>query len=324
MSLREFLTKSRITSSNWLFQQRTSRLGSFLFKNAVKYTNMTDKYGAVWVSHSSMGDFLKCPRAYYLHNVYKNPDTGRKMTIVNPALSLGSAVHATLEALKILPVEERLRRDLLADFETEWAANASGKKGGFQSDEEEATAKARGRAMIERVVKYPGPIAKKTIKLKESQNNMPPNFVLNEEDNIILCGLIDWLEYVEADDSVRVIDFKTGKNKEDEDSLQLPIYLLLLDALQKRRVSGAAYWYLEKNDAPTEMKLPDVAEAREKVLALARQVKGVREKKAYECPRPGRSGGSAGCFACQPYEAILRGEAEYLGIAGYGQDAYLV
>ena len=93
---------------------------------------------------------------------------------------------------------------------------------------------------------------------------MPPNFVLNEEDNIILCGLIDWLEYVEADDSVRVIDFKTGKNKEDEDSLQLPIYLLLLDALQKRRVSGAAYWYLEKNDAPTEMKLPDVVRSERK------------------------------------------------------------
>ncbi len=79
-----------------------------------------DKYSAVWVSHSSMGDFLKCPRAYYLHNVYKNPDTGRKITIVNPALSLGSAVHATLEALKELPAEERLRRDLVADFEKEW------------------------------------------------------------------------------------------------------------------------------------------------------------------------------------------------------------
>src|SRR3989344_7223541 len=79
-----------------------------------------DKYTAVWVSHSSMGDFLKCPRAYYLHNVYKNPDTGRKITIVNPALSLGSAVHATLEALKVLPVDERLKRDLLADFETDW------------------------------------------------------------------------------------------------------------------------------------------------------------------------------------------------------------
>ena len=119
-----------------------------------------DKYGAVWVSHSSMGDFLKCPRAYYLHNVYKNPDTGRKITLVNPALSLGSAVHTTLEALKALPVEERLRRDLVADFEKEWAANASGKKGGFTDDVEEAAAKARGPAKDRRVAAQPGPLAK--------------------------------------------------------------------------------------------------------------------------------------------------------------------
>ena len=280
---------------------------------------MADKYGAVWVSHSSIGDFLKCPRAYYLHNVYKNPDTGRKITIVNPALSLGSAVHATLEALKALPVEERLHRDLLADFEKEWATSASGKKGGFTNDAEEAGAKARGRAMIERVMKNPGPLSKKTVKLKETENNMPPNFYLSEEENIILCGLIDWLEYVEEDDSIRIIDFKTGKNEEGEDSLQLPIYLLLLGALQKRRVSGAAYWYLEKNDTPTEVALSDTGLAREKVLALARRVKDVRERRAYDCPR-----GPSGCFACQPYELILNGKAEYLGVAGYGQDAYLV
>jgi len=280
---------------------------------------MADKYGAVWVSHSSIGDFLKCPRAYYLHNVYKNPDTGRKITIVNPALSLGSAVHATLEALKALPVEERLHRDLLADFEKEWATSASGKKGGFTNDAEEAGAKARGRAMIERVMKNPGPLSKKTVKLKETENNMPPNFYLSEEENIILCGLIDWLEYVEEDDSIRIIDFKTGKNEEGEDSLQLPIYLLLLGALQKRRVSGAAYWYLEKNDTPTEVALSDTGLAREKVLALARRVKDVRERRAYDCPR-----GPAGCFACQPYELILNGKAEYIGVAGYGQDAYLV
>ena len=83
--------------------------------------------------------------------------------------------------------------------------------------------------------------------------------------------------------------------------------------------SGAAYWYLDKNDAPTEAALPDATEAREKVLALAREVKRAREARAYECPR-----GSAGCFACQPYEAILRGEAEYVGVGGYGQDTFLV
>ncbi len=266
-----------------------------------------------------MGDFLKCPRAYFLHNVYKNPDTDRKMSVVSPAMSLGSAVHSTLEQLKLVPVQERLQRDLLADFENEWR-KVSGKIGGFTNTEEEQEAKARGRTMIERVVKNPGPIAKKTIRLKESANDMPQNFYLSEEDNIILCGLIDWLEYVEEDDSIRVIDFKTGKHEESEVSLQLPIYLLLLQALQKRRVSGAAYWYLDKDDAPTDQPLSDVNDAREKVLAVAREVKSAREKNVFECPR-----GSDGCFACRPYEAVMLGEAEYVGVGGNGrQDLFIV
>ena len=154
-----------------------------------------DKYTAIWVSHSSIGDFLKCPRAYYLHNVYKDPKTGRKISIVNPALSLGQAVHAALEPLRNIPTQERDKHDLLVDFENAWA-KVSGKMGGFKSDTEEAKLKARGKAMIERVIKNPGPIARKTVRLKASHNNMPNNFFLSESDNIILCGLIDWLEYV--------------------------------------------------------------------------------------------------------------------------------
>src|SRR3989344_5927685 len=180
-----------------------------------------DKYSAVWVSHSSMGSFLKCPRAYYLQNVYKDPKTRRKISVVNGALSLGSAVHETLEALKEIPLEKRLARDLHADFETEWA-KVAGKQGGFKDEQEEGEAKERGKAMIERVLSDYGPIAKKTVRLPKAHNDMPPNFYLSEDDNIILCGLIDWLEYVEADDSIRVIDFKTGKHDASEDSLQLP------------------------------------------------------------------------------------------------------
>jgi len=277
-----------------------------------------DKYSAIWVSHSSMGDFLKCPRSYYLHNVYKDPKTGRKINIVNPALSLGQAVHSTLEPLRNIPFNERTSRDLLADFEKAWS-EVSGKKGGFTNDAEEMEIKARGRTMIERVIKNPGPIAQKIIRLPESHNGMPPNFFLSEEKNIILCGLIDWLEYVEKSDSIRILDFKTGKRDEGEDSLQLPIYLLLLNALQKRKVSGAAYWYLDRDDNPVDLALPDIDEARKKVLAIALQVKTTREKKVFDCPR-----GAVGCFACKPYEAILKGDAEYIGVGGYGQDIYFL
>jgi ATP-dependent helicase/DNAse subunit B len=277
-----------------------------------------DKYSAVWVSHSSMGDFIRCPRAYYLHNIYKDPKTGHKISIVNGALSLGVAVHNTLEALKEIPLEDRMTRNLLSDFETEWI-KVSGKTGGFKDQSEEEAAKVRGESMIKRVIANPGPIARKTVRLKSGKNDMIPNFYLSEEDNIILCGLIDWLEYVPEDDSVRVIDFKTGKNDENDDSLQLPIYLLLLSELQKRKVSGAAYWYLDREDGYVEKELPSIEDARKRVLEVARRVKEAREKKEFTCLR-----GEAGCFNCKPYEAILKGEAESLGVGGFGQDLYFL
>ena len=262
-----------------------------------------DKYNSVWVSHSSIGDYLKCPRLYFLHNVYKNTQ-GRKINITSPALSLGSAVHETLEGLAKYKTEERFLKPLQETFEIEWE-KISGKQGGFKNEGEEKETKERGRNMIMRVAKNPGPLQNKTVKLKDGHNGMPPNFYLSEEDNIILCG--------------KVIDFKTGKNDESEDSLQLPIYALLLNALQRRKVSGAAYWYIDKNEKPTDVKLPDIASSKEKVLSIAKTIKEAREKNDFKCPK-----GANGCFACRPFEKILKNEAEFVGLGNYGQELYVV
>lgn len=273
-----------------------------------------DKYTAVWVSHSSMGDFLKCPRLYYLHNVYKDPKTNKKVSLVNPALSLGQSVHEALEGLAKFKVEDRLKQPLLEHFNEAWE-KVSGRRGGFTDKGHEEETKQRGVEMIKRVIKNPGPLANKTVKLKEG--GMPPNFYLSESDNIILCGKIDWLEYCEEDDSVKVLDFKTGKYEEKEDSLQLPIYFLLLNALQKRKVSGAYYWYLDKDDTPEEKDVPDLQESKKEVLSLARKVKKARFKGDYDCP-------TGGCFFCKPYEIIIKGEAENVGIGEYDQNLYII
>lgn len=275
---------------------------------------MKDKFSAVWVSHSSMGDFLKCPRAYYLKNVYKDPKTRRKMAIATPALSLGSAVHTVLEGLAEFPAKERMNRDLFVLYEKAWKS-FTGRKGGFCSDAEEIEYKDRGKKMIQRAIDNPSIFMTKIIRL----NDELPHFYLSEEDNIILCGKIDWLQYLEQTDSVHVIDFKTGKRQEDEESLQLPIYKLLLNECQKRPVSKASYWYLETDDALTEKTLPSLATAKEKVLEVALQVKAVRESEEYTCPR-----GEQGCFACRDFEKVLRGEAEYVGVGEYNQDIYVM
>ncbi len=281
---------------------------------------MADKYSAVWVSHSSMGDFLKCPRAYFLHNVYRN-ENGRKINIVNSHLSLGIAVHDTLEGLLKYRAEDRFKKPLLATFEENWR-KVSGKVGGFKTPQEEAEVKERAKAMIARADANRGVLATKAVRLKEHANGMPPNMYLSPENehNIILSGKVDWLQYIPEDDSIKVVDFKTGKNDEEKTSLQLPIYALLLNALQNRKVSGAAYWYLERNDGLTEVKLPELETAKDRVLEVAMKVKEAREKQEFSCPK-----GPAGCFACKPYEKILKGEAELVFVdLGRKTEMYMV
>ncbi|HLD24978.1 MAG TPA: PD-(D/E)XK nuclease family protein [Patescibacteria group bacterium] len=273
---------------------------------------MKDKYSAVWVSHSSISDYLKCPRAYYLRNVYRDPKTNRKISIIEPPLALGQVVHDTIERLSKLPTEDRFTTPLLETFEILWQ-NVSGPKGGFHDNEQELVFKTRARSMIDRVSKHPGPLVRKAIKIRADL----PYYWLSDDDNIILCGKVDWLEYKEDTDSVRIIDFKTGKFDEDPDSLQLPIYYLLASRTQTKPITGMAYWYLDRDDEPIDMPLPDVESVEKKILELGKKVALARKLGHFVCRENG-------CRACRPYEAILAGRAIHVGINTYGQDLYIL
>jgi ATP-dependent helicase/DNAse subunit B len=278
---------------------------------------MQDKYSAVWVSHSSMQDFLKCPRLYYLHNVYKDPATGHKVSIVTPHMSLGIAVHGVLEGLGDFPANERLDRDLSTLFEKEWHT-VSGHKGGFANDAEEAEFRSRGLAMLANVQRDPRFLLNKRIKLP--RETMNPNFYLSDDENIVLNGLVDWIEYLPASNSLHIVDFKTGKREEQEASLQLPIYLLLCNALQKRAVTKASYWYLE-TDKLVEKELPDAERAFRDVLDIALRVKRARVENEFPCSK-----GDAGCIHCSDYELIRMKDkrAICVGVGAFKQDMYVV
>ncbi|MFZ2025381.1 MAG: PD-(D/E)XK nuclease family protein [Microgenomates group bacterium] len=274
---------------------------------------MKDKYSATWLSHSSITDYLKCPRAYYLKNMYRDPKNNHKIAIMQPALALGQIVHSVVESLSTLPVEERLKVSLIEKFEKAWGS-VTGKKGGFMSQEEEEKYKQRGIEMMERIMANPGPILKKAIKIRQEL----PYFWLSEEQNIILCGKLDWLEYMEDVDSVRIIDFKTGKFDEDADSLQLPIYTLLANNCQTKRVYGAQYWYLNRDTEPVDVDLPTEEDAMKRLLEIARTVSLARKLGRFVCKE------KDGCAACRPYEMILNGKAEFIGVGGYNQDTYIL
>lgn len=281
-----------------------------------KSIQKNDSRTATWISHSSIRTYLSCPRAYYLTSVYKNPKTGNRMGLVQPALSLGQAVHDVLESLSQLPAAERMGQSLVERFERAWQ-KVSGQKGGFDNESQELEYKKRGEEMIARVQKNPGILAKKAVKLKT--DGFIPHYWLSEEENIILCGKIDWLEYLEETDSVHIVDFKTGKNEEDGKSLQLPIYLLLTANCQKRNATKASYWYLDKSDGLSEVSLPKIDEAIDQVLKVAKKIKLARELKTFKCPK-----GESGCMICRPFETVYRDEALFVGTSDARQDMYFV
>lgn len=271
-----------------------------------------DKFSATWVSHSSISDFLVCPRAYFLKNVWKRPETKHKVQIVNPPLSLGSAIHEVVEALSVLPTKSRFNEPLLPKFDIVWE-KYTGKVGGFFDVETEYKYKTRGQEMLRKIEKNPGPLANLAVKI----NMDLPYYWISEEDNIILCGKIDWLEYFPETDSVKIIDFKTSKHEENESSLQLPIYHLLVHNCQKRKVDGAFYWYLESSDKPVAKTLPDLETASKKILKIAKEIKLARALNRLECP-------NGGCKYCGPLEKIYIGQADYVGVNAFGQDCFVL
>lgn len=249
-----------------------------------------------------------------MRNVYKDPKTGHKIKLMSPPLALGQAVHEVVESLSELKVMDRFEEPLLTKFDRAWK-KVTGKLGGFWDKNSEYQYRQRGEEMLTRINHKPGPVAELAVKIQDDL----PQYWMSEEDNIILCGKIDWLKYIPEDDSVEIVDFKTSRNEEGKDSLQLPIYHLLVHNCQKRKVRGAWYWYLERDEGLIKKELPNLEESEKKILEIAKKIKLARQLQHFKCP-----GGADGCRACRPYEKILKGEAEMVGVDGYRADVYVI
>lgn len=273
-----------------------------------------EKYDAIWVSHSSLSDFLSCPRAYFFKYLYRNPESGRKMTLMSPPLALGQTVHEVIEALADLPIKDRFRESLVSRLEKTWV-KVGGEKGGFSNPQEEANFKQRANDMLNRLSSHPGPLKNLAVRIK---TNFMPNFWLSETDNLILAGKIDWLEYLPASDSIHIIDFKTGKNTEVGESLQLPIYHLIASRCQNRPITKVSYWYIDHSLVPTKQPLPDLKKTESKILEQAKKIKLARQLNRFPCPQ------GTHCRHCLPLEKVTRGLASFIGLNDFGQEVYVL
>jgi hypothetical protein len=257
-----------------------------------------DFRNTIWVSHSSLSDFENCPRLYYLKNIYRDPKTNNRLQLVNPYLSLGSSVHNTLESLSDISISKRKKLSWLKKFDEEWIG---GKKGGYGSIEKEKFFYNRGIKMIK--------MAQKSEILYRQAYKFPANFLPKTTlfPGVELVGSLDWAEILE-DNSLHIVDFKTGAKEEKDTSLQLPIYRLLAENNFESTVSKLSYWYLDKEKLPQQKEVPELSECLDKIKKRAQvMVDGIKNK-AFACTSNYRT-----CFKCRDYEKILTGEAEFIG-----------
>lgn len=266
----------------------------------------------VYVSLTSLKDFLKCPRSYYLKNIYKDPKSGFRIQIASPYLTLGSTVHDSvkwyLDTGRSASIEELKKK-----YRNFWL-KYRGKRGGFISDEEEGNFGRRGLKMLDNFFTN-------VQNLEKSAPNITfPKFNLIE--NIVLIGNFDFIGEKE-DRTLHVVDFKTGSNDE-KDPIQLYIYAILAEANLEKKVSAASFWYLDREDRPREIVLDPLEPKLEWLKIKALEIKKAINKNEWKCIKSDAPNG-ASCRDCKDYQAILdeKGEFQFTDYR-YKKDVYFL
>lgn len=250
---------------------------------------------AIFLSNTSLGDFLNCPRSYYLKNVYRNPKSGYRIQVASPYISLGATVH---DAIKWF-LENQDKQSLLKlsdQFRNFWW-KYHGKRGGFSSKEEEKLFGQRGLKMLENFLAN----FKKLEKMV--QFDKFPKYPLTE--NVVLTGNLDYVGQL-SDGSLHVIDFKTGTRNEDS-PLQLYIYGILAENHYGKEVKKMSFWYLDRDTEPKEAVLDPLEKTLEWLVEKGKEVKKALAEQAWVC-----KGGDGLCRDCRDYRAVLDGKGEFM------------
>jgi hypothetical protein len=248
---------------------------------------------AIFMSHTSLNDYLTCPRSYYLKNIYRDPKTGNRIQIANPYLSLGSTVHDSIKWF--LDMEgQATYKQLEQKFRNLWL-KYSGKRGGFASKEDEAVFGKRGLQMLDNFYKNFSNLERKRL-----DANFPKHILF---EDVVLLGNFDFVGEME-DGTLHILDFKTGTHDE-KDPIQLYIYAILAESYFGKPVSKISYWYLDRDSAPKEAVLDPLDGKLEWLTQKAKELKGSIEKAVWECIKVGE------CRDCIAYQAILDGKGAF-------------
>lgn len=248
----------------------------------------------IFISYTSLSDFLKCPGAYFLKNIYKDPKTGFRLQVASPYLSLGSTVHDAVKWFLEMKGQVTIKQ-LEEKYRNLWL-KYRGKRGGFTSREQEGDFGTRGLKMLANFFANAQKLEKITHKV-----DFPK---LNLFEDVILMGNFDFIGE-KNDGTLHVLDFKTGAHDE-KDPLQLYIYAILAEANLDKPVTSASFWYLDRDDKPREIVLDALEPKLEWLKEKAGELKEATGQGNWICKN-----GADMCNECKIYTALLDGKGQF-------------
>jgi RecB family exonuclease len=206
----------------------------------------------------SLNMFQQCPRQYKFQYIDHLGDIYRK---ARPYFTMGDHVHATLkDFLSVVPVSERNPLKLEDLLREKWRRNRKG----FSDREDE---KRWGEKALNQLRWFA-----QNVDISVTPFMIENNHRAELTDNILLKGRIDRVDK-EADSSLPIIVYKTGKIPAEINQLQLHIYALILSRKQDLPVKRASYLYLEVGKFQSiELTAQDLAQATSYVIDMVDRI----------------------------------------------------
>jgi putative RecB family exonuclease len=214
----------------------------------------------------SLNMFEQCPRQYRFQYVERLGDIYRK---AKPYFTMGDHVHATLkDFLSVVPVSERNLSKFEDLLREKWRRNRKG----FNDKADERKWGEKALTQIRWFI--------------QNQDISVIPFMLEAThrveltSDILLKGKVDRVDK-EADGSLHIVDYKTGKMPAEINRLQLHIYALILSKKQELPVKKASYLYLGPGKFHTiQLTAQDLEKAASYVIDMVDRIRLEKEYSA--------------------------------------------
>ncbi|MEK7104160.1 MAG: PD-(D/E)XK nuclease family protein [Patescibacteria group bacterium] len=230
------------------------------------------------LSPSKINIYLNCKKQYYFE--YLDPEIAlikKQLKKKRAEMEMGSFVHDTLALFFKTPPEQRNWPKMAEILKQVWAG-PRGESYGFKTIERERDFYNQALKMLKWFVRNenlkPDIFA---LPVSPPGNSFDDYITIPFGENLDLGGKIDRIDKL-SNGNLEIVDYKTGKEKDD--NLQLFIYIFLAEKIFEKTVEKVKYIYL-KSETRTAItpEITDKEKAKEKILNIANQIQAEKEWK---------------------------------------------